>query len=374
MEIKKIRNSNIELMRVCAMFIIIMYHIVIHCVTVQLTDATSIEKMGNGLFNQPVFYKRLLIPSFITPLGIVGNALFIMISGYFMAEKEKINMKKISQKLLLQLGFASIVLVFASTFCYQKMKNIDFDLIRIWDYNDMSWFVGYYFMVMLGAKIFLNKFLAKLDRNQYLTFLISCFAFIQLRWSRMLAENLTSGLSILITGYFLYSLGGYIRKYDPFARVRKLVFIVLILITYLLIFLSSYNTTVNAIQDYLSKESNDMFYQNIQSFSNYSIVIMIISVCVFELFKRLQIPQNKIINYLGATTFMTYLLHDNSFSYSIWNTQDWITLLYYKPILCLIKIAGWALVFLASGVVAYSIYGEVKKIYDKHKYILFMGE
>ena len=101
METKKSRCSNIELLRICAMLMIIMYHIVYHCVNVQLTDANSIERMGNGLFNEPVFFKRLLIPAFIMPWGIVGNAIFILISGYFMAAKQKINMTKISKKMLL---------------------------------------------------------------------------------------------------------------------------------------------------------------------------------------------------------------------------------------------------------------------------------
>lgn len=38
---KKLRSSNIELLRVLAMFMIVMYHITCHCVTVQFTDPGS---------------------------------------------------------------------------------------------------------------------------------------------------------------------------------------------------------------------------------------------------------------------------------------------------------------------------------------------
>lgn len=56
---KKIRYSNIELLRVTAVFMIIIHHIVTHCVTVQLTAPVSIGRMNNGFFNQPHFYNRV---------------------------------------------------------------------------------------------------------------------------------------------------------------------------------------------------------------------------------------------------------------------------------------------------------------------------
>ena len=369
MEMKKSRHSNIELLRICAMLMIIMDHIVIHCINVQLTDTSSIERMGNGLFNEPVFFKKLMVIAFIIPWGNIGNALFMLISGYFMAGKQKIDITKISKKILAQLGMAAILLVLISTVCYLEIPDIKFNLVKIWDYNDMSWFAGYYFLIILGAKIFLNKFLNGLEEKQYISFLISCFAIIQLSWSRILADNLASGLTVLITGFFLYSFGGYIKKYNPFGHVKTWAFIGLIIIVYIMIYISNYNNTVNMIQDYIFNGSNGEFYQNLNTYGNNSIVVIIIGICLFEIFKRLRIPQNRFINYVGAATFMTYLIHDNGFSYSIWNTQDWITLLYYNPLLGLGKIFAWALLFLGGGIIAYSIYIQCGKLFNKYQYV-----
>lgn len=49
------RKSNIELLRIVAMLMIISYHIVLHCIDGQLTDADSIARMGNGLFSNPLY-------------------------------------------------------------------------------------------------------------------------------------------------------------------------------------------------------------------------------------------------------------------------------------------------------------------------------
>lgn len=79
----KTRSSNIELLRILAMFMIIIFHISDHCVKVQLTDTASMLRMNNGLFCEPVFYKKLLLLSTFAPMGKIGNVIFITISGYF---------------------------------------------------------------------------------------------------------------------------------------------------------------------------------------------------------------------------------------------------------------------------------------------------
>lgn len=73
MNTKKCRNSNMELLRICAMLMIIIFHMVRHCVNIQLTDGNSIARWGNGLFNYPAFYKKLLILVSIMPLGIIAK-------------------------------------------------------------------------------------------------------------------------------------------------------------------------------------------------------------------------------------------------------------------------------------------------------------
>ena len=45
MEIKQ-RRSNLELLRIVAMLMIIAFHIYRHCVSGQLTDPDSMERMG----------------------------------------------------------------------------------------------------------------------------------------------------------------------------------------------------------------------------------------------------------------------------------------------------------------------------------------
>ena len=237
------RASNIELLRIIAMLMIVGYHIVCHCVNVQLTDKSSMA---------------------IMPFGITGNAIFLLIAGYFGVEKgNKLNIAKTSKKLLLQQGFAAVILTIASAACYRLFwahRSVYIGLIGIDWFNSMSWFVGYYFLVVLLARLFLNRYLLRLDRKQYGAFLIVIFAFTQFGWSGGLADALASGSRTLATGIFLYSFGGFIKRYQPFKKIKPWAWILAIGLTYVLIFITDYNLVAQSIEDYIRGGSKGRFY------------------------------------------------------------------------------------------------------------------
>ena len=219
---KKIRSTNIEILRIIAMLMIVIYHIVYHCINVQLNGGDSIIKISSTLFNNPVFYKKLFMLNGIMTWGLIGNSLFLLISGYFMINsKKEIDINKIAKKLLLQLGFASITLVLFSTFIYKiHITEKYIALIDISSFNTMAWFVGYYFLVILIAYLFLNKYLKKLTKKRYITFLIIVFALTQFDWINKIVNGLSYELFTLLSGLFFYSLGGYLNKYNPFKKVK----------------------------------------------------------------------------------------------------------------------------------------------------------
>ena len=380
---KSLRASNIELLRIIAMLMIICYHIIIHCVNVQLVSIASIEKMQNGWFCFPLFYKQLLALALMMPFGLVGNALFIMISGYFLVDRE-IDILKISRKLLSQLLFAAVLLVLASSAFIFKSSNVEvpetlFSYIKIQYFNKMSWFVGYYFIIMLLAFCFLNYFLATLDRKKYLGFLFTILAISQLSWSGSLLDDLASGLRTVVIGIYFYALGGYIKKYNPFDRIRGYVFILVIVLTNCLIGISYYNNVIGKIQAYYYNQTipgaliTD-FTQSIPRFENYSIVVVVLGICTFELFRRLRLPNLKFLNALARGTFMIYLLHDNGFSYSIWETQDWITLLYNDFWGFMSKLFTWVLAIFVCGLMAYFVFLLIGKLLSKAKWLYLKSE
>lgn len=353
MEIKQ-RRSNLELLRIVAMLMIIAFHIYWHCVSGQLTDPDSMERMGNGLFSVPLFYKKLLLLTVFSSFGRAANVVFMTLTGYFMVAKgREIRLIPIAKKLLLEQGYAAVLLLITSLLVFRRNPDNCTTLTEINLFNSMSWYVGYYFLVMLLARLFLNRYLEKLERKQYRLFLFALLCMTQFKWIIKLLNGVTGNLVILVTGVFLYSLGGYIRRYQPFARVRTWAIFGVIAGIYALLFLSTYAGVQDRIQDYYREASTDPFIQYIPNVGDNSIVAILLGLSLFELFRRIKMPCCRGINYLGGATFMIYLFHDNSFFYSLWDKQDWITLLCMHPMGFLLRYGAWTVRTFVYGFIAY---------------------
>ena len=360
MESGKVRSSNFELLRIAAMLMIVMFHIFLHWPKAQLTDMNSIDFFGNGLFNRPEFYPQLWLIHAAMPLGPVGNGLFMMLSGYFLASRERLDLARVSQKILMQLFFATVLLVIASALfdsLYNQDTGIYLALIVSGEFNNGWWFIGYYFVVIVIAALFLNKFLAGLEEKQYFTFLITLLAFVQFSWSGRLLDGLASELRTAGIGVFFYALGGFLHKYRPFKEIKTRSLLFVIALVNLFHLLSSYNVTRGNIESFIRNGGNGDFVQFIGELGNFDILVVILVVCLFEIFRRIRIPHSRIINFLGASTFMIYLIHENAFFWSLYNIRDCITLLYDQPFLLLLEILKWTLLDFLLGVSAYTIFG-----------------
>ena len=173
-------------------------------------------------------------------------------------------------------------------------------MITIGNVNSQSWFIGYYFLIMMAAALFLNSFLSGLTEKQFRAYLLTLFAVFTFGWSGSLLNNLADSLRVFAAGVFVYSFGAYVRLYNPLKRVRSGVLVFACVLVYGLMYFSYYNTTVFNIEKYYLKGSAETFYQTIVTFTDYSPIPIILGICIFELFRRIRIPVNRIINYLGS--------------------------------------------------------------------------
>lgn len=368
--LKSTRQSNFELLRIVAMLMIIMFHIWQHGPLAQMTNSDSIARMDNGYFSYPHFYKRLLIFDAIRPLGMIGNGLFMMISGYFMIRKSHIDLLKVSKKLLLQLGFATIFLVVVSAlYAHFGPDTEGLSLVTFMAFNDSWWFIGYYFIIIVIAALFLNRFLIGLNRKKYLTFLLVLFALVQLGWIRGIAESLAVNLGTVMIGLFLYALGGYIHIYNPLRNVRTYVLFAVIAVTYLIVFISGYNNTVTQIGNYWLGGGEGSYIQNFFGWNNYEIDVMIFVPCLFELFRRMRVFYSKVINFLGSSTLMIYLIHENEFFRNFYIHDDWIRLLHESWLQFTQKLLAWVIVGFLTGVIVYCLYLAVGKALKRSRWM-----
>jgi len=361
----KVRSSNFELLRILALLMIILDHIVIHCMNGQLVGSQTI-------LNQPMFFKRMQLLNIAMTFGYIGNNIFILISGYFLISKtDKSNLLKTASKLLSQQGFAATILVLLTASVQIIKKNSISWLLNIDIFNNMAWFVGFYFMIIVIAYLFLNRFLAKLDMNEYLIFLAVLFVFVEMGWTGEMIESIAIGLRVLLNGVFLFALGGFIHRFEPLRNIKVYIFFIVLLLSYGLIYISNYNTTNVNIANYIATGSQGVFQQSIATYANYHIGIELISIALFAIFMRMHIGSSKIVNFFGASTFMVYLTHDNTFFYAIWSRLNWIQILVNSPVKFVIAHIGMAILTFIFGVILYSLYLGLSKIIKENTRRIF---
>ena len=133
---------------------------------------------------------------------------------------------------------------------------------------------------------------------------------------------------------------------------------------YTLIYLSYYNVVENSIHSYLQNvtaqqakgQAVDVFLQPFFIFDNFAIIPVGISIVMFEMFRRLKIPNSRIINAVAGGTFMVYLIHDNDFWRCIWREEDWIRILSDNPLGCSYKLCMWTVFVFSVGLLMYFLY------------------
>lgn len=369
----KNRESNFELLRIVAMILIIAYHLTAHGVLYQLDDS---------VYSNPVFYNRLFIFQVIMSFGSIANASFFLISGYYMAGREgkTVDLTKIGKRLILQLVFGAVILSLGSMIFYKIQGSkipTPVNLIDIRYVNDWVWFIGYYFIVIVIGAIFLNDSLRKMDRDHYRRLLVVLFLIVSLLFTSKLLENLMDNLNIVAGGIFFYALGGYIRKYNPFEKLRAWVLAAIPVAILALLYLSYYNNTTTKIAQYLEDvgirqlagSGIDTFKQPVFGITDTGIITIVMAVTIFEITRRINIGSIKPINYIARTTFMIYIIHDNEFWYDIWGLTKWVDMFYYTPRIFAVNYLKWIAIMFVIGTASYLLYSLTCKACNKLKFL-----
>ncbi len=294
----KVRQSNLELLRIISMFLIVMAHCSTYFgLTEKYSTTIGINKMITDFFHVG---------------GNLGVASFILISGYFMVD-QKTTLKRIL-KLWGQVFFYTVS-IWA---IWVIVKAIQGGL----NYKDVAkqglfaffpvltrhyWYVTAFVIVMILSP-FLNKLIQSLSQRAYsglLATLIIIFVVIIGGIPKLLTDMVGGRLVFMIVVYFI---AGYIKRFRTARKnnawkhllVAFLSFVVLFAVTYLITFVG-----VKTNNLFLLK--NVYFYRPFQS-----PIIIIGAVSLFVGFTELDIKYNKFINVVASCTFGVFLLHSNN--------------------------------------------------------------
>lgn len=301
MTAKSERKSNFELMRIVSMFMIVLWHIIIHGNLLSTTYGTS-----------RLFY------IFLLALFIVHVNSFILLTGYFQSTS-KFSLKKFLKLFLLTWFYRVIIVTVLTAF-----NVIDIDsktlIINILPIGSSEyWFINIY-LVIYALSPFFNKLIKTLQQDEYRKLLIICFFLFSI--IPFISNNATinnDGYSIIQFCY-MYFLGAYFKKY-PIEKnyhfkiyskeKRQLIFIFIVLSCVGLNFISYIFS--DSLQNYSNPAINLLSTYIYNNFLSYSNPIVIIQSLFYFLYFQTITLKSKFINKISSIILGVYLIHDNSF-------------------------------------------------------------
>lgn len=282
------RLSNYELLRIVAMFLVLILH-------------ADFRSLGEPTFEETVDYP---ISSFIRiavqSLCLVCVNVYVIISGYFGIKVRKASICNFIFTIL----FWQILICVASLVSYYILgvgvkppfKYIAGSLIP----GSGMWFVAAYLLLMLVSPL-LNAFIQSVSANQLFKFAV-VYELVQIlfAWLIPLFHDFNDGYSIM-SFIGLYLLGAALRRKPDLCEAIKhpLLWYVLVSIAVAgAMFVVNYACPVSPITNRVSV-----------MFGSYnSAFIIFCSVMLFLSFGRLTI-KSKAINYIAASSFAVYLFH-----------------------------------------------------------------
>lgn len=292
----KIRESNIEILRIIAMILIVLFHYIANC-NFQYTNLT----LNNLIIKSCLFF------------GELGVNLFILITGYYLCNS-KMNLKK----LILLIGEV----------CFYNLLGyfIGYNIGYIDSFTNLSivfpiitgyyWFITAYLLVYILSPYF-NKLISIFSKREYQKFLLITLTL----WSvipSVLGFFYNSSESLLFFNGFIwlaimYFIGAYIRKYNIKSLNTKKKSIITCGITFLIMILSI--CIIDSFKEFFLRvgTTETAFFR-----SPNNLLMIILSISCFMFFKEINIKRNIIINKIASTTLGIYLFHEGVLKKYIW--------------------------------------------------------
>lgn len=341
----KERNSNIELLRIVAMFMIVISHYTVH----------------NGVVNSalPLGFNRFLLE--ITDLGNIGVIIFVLITGYYNINSLKPFKLKRLFSMILQVFFYSaiIYLIFVLTgqeqFSFTGLiKNfLPITFVRYW-------FASAYILLYIFIP-YINLFLRKINKGQHLSLvliLVLIFSVLPTITGQKFFGN------ELIFMMMSYTIGAYLGRFkNNFFSKKRNSWVVLLTCGIVLIVSIITFDLLGLWISMFGEHSAYLLYRH-------TIISALIAISVFSIFSAKKPFSNAVVNTVAGCMFGVYLISDNPLVRRV----IWIDVLkvpYYvnEPILALHMMGSVLLVFVICIGVDYVRQKTLEKglfiIYDK---------
>lgn len=286
---KKIqRQSNFELLRIIAMFSIIVHHAVVHGIILVPVD----KMLANSSWKVVAIYNS------ISFFGKVGVYIFMLITGYFMINS-RISISKVI-RIWLPIFFWSVMLTSVVGGVTHTVSKVDMIHSFFPIFYNAYWFMTAYLVVYLLIPVFNNGINKLTKRQELLLILVTIFCFVsqngnEVEWDFRLA--------------LVYCIGALIRKHQLLINDKFKKFGIQLMVSSLLLVVGI--SIVFSYYGFKFKNEQSLFFLFGLIPGGFNVVGLMMALGLFIWIGTFQMKYNTIINAISSTTFGIYLIHDN---------------------------------------------------------------
>ncbi len=293
LSVKKQRNSNIELLKIISMVVIVFSHQIVP----YYYDGIGgiVDFPGAAVTTDPQF----LFLSFIGPLGLFADVVFIACSAYFLLESNRISVKKVFFLM------ASDVIIMSSSLIVQAAIGDEISEVQILEaifptFLQVNWFVGYYIVFYLLHPFF-NYVIRKLDKKGLaivtLILVVQCNVILFGMGDRPGAVGLK--FLCFVSIYFAVA---FSKLYGAkLWESKKFNVCMLCLATVLYVAFRISMNYIGLVNEYVAERQD--YYAHINN-----PIIIVWALAAINLATR-KPRYNKVINYFSGMTLLMYLVH-----------------------------------------------------------------
>lgn len=283
------RQSNIELLRILAMFMILVIH----------ANMISLPKpLHADLLSSPI---PCITRYFIESLGIVGVNLFVMISGWFLIRTRAKSFLSFIFQILYFWGGVLIVGFILGKIEISKQSVMEMFFFTRWD-----WFIKSYIVLMILAPV-LNTYIEHSSEKTQRHVLISFFLFsCTYGWIGGASRFFVNGYGpLLFIG--LYLLAHYVRTESIRNKETSVIRRLFSFNKYIDLLIFIFCAVINTLLGIAGLYSERNVYSYVFAYINP--ITIIAALYLFLYFSKLKIRHNACINFLAAGSFAVYLFH-----------------------------------------------------------------
>lgn len=279
----KERKSNFDMMRVLCILLIIMYHYVTH---------------GGYMYLEYIPQKLFYVATGIW--GLAGVLGFIMISSHFLYSSGSFSIQKVL-RITFESSFYSTLITLALFLPgLADMRNSYILECFFSVFFKQYWFITFYLIFYLMTP-FLKLLCDRISIQSHRLFLI-VFFLVGFLLNNFVHIEFISKLGIFVYTYILIAY--FIKKPDNFFQRNYKWLSVLV-----------FGITVTAVcaAVFIDKSGNDVRYKNfIYDISSITSALMLLSaVCMYFIFRNLDIKHSNILAAIGNSTLGIYLIHEH---------------------------------------------------------------